>query len=265
MRYDDFEDLRVTIVDKVAEWQIVRPEKLNAMRTRTFYEIVELGKRLNADEDIRVVVGTHQGRGFSAGADLTSDDPGQETSSNPRPAPSDSMGVSRVGMAMAAIDKPTIAAINGVSVGAGMSLALSFDIRYVGPDTKFLTVFTRRALGPDCGLTYHLPRLVGQGRALELMYTSREVDAAEAVRIGLANALVDDPRIHAMEIARGLAAAPALSLMWEKREVKHTWESSLQEQIEFEWVAQGQISKSEDVREGRQAFIEKRTANFKGE
>ncbi|MDG1839448.1 MAG: enoyl-CoA hydratase/isomerase family protein [Dehalococcoidia bacterium] len=265
MRYDDFEDLRVTIVDKVAEWQIVRPEKLNAMRTRTFYEIVELGKRLNADEDIRVVVGTHQGRGFSAGADLTSDDPGQETSSNPRPAPSDSMGVSRVGMAMAAIDKPTIAAINGISAGAGMSLALSFDIRYVGPDTKFLTVFTRRALGPDCGLTYHLPRLVGQSRALELMYTSREVDAAEAVRIGLANELVDDPRIHAMEIARELAAAPPLSLMWEKREVKHTWESSLQEQIEFEWVAQGQISKSEDVREGRQAFIEKRTANFKGE
>ena len=101
-------------------------------------------------------------------------------------------------MAMALIDKPTIAAIDGVCAGGGMSLALSFDIRYVGPQAKFLTVFTRRALGPDCGLTYHLPRLVGQGRALELMYTSREVDAEEAVRIGLANTLVDDPRSHAL-------------------------------------------------------------------
>jgi len=134
----------------------------------------------------------------------------------------------------------------------------------VGPQAKFLTVFTRRALGPDCGLTYHLPRLVGQGRALELMYTSREVDAEEAVRIGLANTLVDDPRSHALEIARELADGPPLSLMWEKREVMNTWEASLQEQIEYEWMAQRQISQSEDVKEGSRAFVEKRKANFTG-
>jgi len=264
MRYDDFEDIRVTISDKVAEWQIIRPEKLNAMRTKTFWEIMELGRRLNADESVRTVVGTHEGRGFSAGADLTSDDPGEESSSNPRPSANDSMGVSGVGMAMALIDKPTIAAIDGVCAGGGMSLALSFDIRYVGPQAKFLTVFTRRALGPDCGLTYHLPRLVGQGRALELMYTSREVDAEEAVRIGLANTLVDDPRSHALEIARELADGPPLSLMWEKREVMNTWEASLQEQIEYEWMAQRQIGQSEDVKEGSRAFVEKRKANFTG-
>jgi len=264
MRYDDFEDIRVTISDKVAEWQIIRPEKLNAMRTKTFWEIMELGRRLNADESVRTVVGTHEGRGFSAGADLTSDDPGEESSSNPRPSANDSMGVSGVGMAMALIDKPTIAAIDGVCAGGGMSLALSFDIRYVGPQAKFLTVFTRRALGPDCGLTYHLPRLVGQGRALELMYTSREVDAEEAVRIGLANTLVDDPRSHALEIARELADGPPLSLMWEKREVMNTWEASLQEQIEYEWMAQRQIGQSEDVKEGSRAFVEKRKANFAG-
>ena len=264
MRYDDFEDIRVTISDKVAEWQIIRPEKLNAMRTKTFWEIMELGRRLNADESVRAVVGTHEGRGFSAGADLTSDDPGEESSSNPRPSANDSMGVSGVGMAMALIDKPTIAAIDGVCAGGGMSLALSFDIRYVGPQAKFLTVFTRRALGPDCGLTYHLPRLVGQGRALELMYTSREVDAEEAVRIGLANTLVDDPRSHALEIARELADGPPLSLMWEKREVMNTWEASLQEQIEYEWMAQRQIGQSEDVKEGSRAFVEKRKANFTG-
>ena len=264
MRYDDFEDIRVTISDKVAEWQIIRPEKLNAMRTKTFWEIMELGRRLNADESVRAVVGTHEGRGFSAGADLTSDDPGEESSSNPRPSANDSMGVSGVGMAMALIDKPTIAAIDGVCAGGGMSLALSFDIRYVGPQAKFLTVFTRRALGPDCGLTYHLPRLVGQGRALELMYTSREVDAEEAVRIGLANTLVEDPRSHALEIARELADGPPLSLMWEKREVMNTWEASLQEQIEYEWMAQRQIGQSEDVKEGSRAFVEKRKANFTG-
>ena len=168
-------------------------------------------------------------------------------------------------MAMPLIDKPTIAAIDGVCAGAGMSLALSFDIRIVGQDANFLTVFTRRALGPDCGLTYHLPRLVGQGRALELMYTSREVGAEEAVRIGLANTLVDDPRTYALEMARELADGPPLSLMWGKREVMHTWEASLQEQIEFEWSAQKQIERSGDVLEGKRAFIEKRKANFTGQ
>ena len=265
MHYDDFEDLRVTITDRVAEWQIIRPEKLNAMRHKTFWEIMELGRRLNADPDVRVVVATHEGRGFSAGADLTTEDPGAESSSNPRPGKNDSMGVSGVGMAMPLIDKPTIAAVNGICAGGGMSLALSFDIRIVGQDAKFLTVFTRRALGPDCGLTYHLPRLVGQGRALELMYTSREVGAEEAVRIGLANTLVDDPRTHALEMAKELADGPPLSLMWEKRETMHTWEASLQEQIEFEWSAQKQIERSSDVLEGKNAFVEKRKANFTGQ
>jgi len=265
MRYNDFEEVRITISDKIAEWQIIRPEKLNAMRHKTFWEIMELGRRLNADPEVRAVVATHEGRGFSAGADLTAEDPGAESSSNPRPGKNDSMGVSGVGMAMPLIDKPTIAAIDGVCAGAGMSLALSFDIRIVGQDANFLTVFTRRALGPDCGLTYHLPRLVGQGRALELMYTSREVGAEEAVRIGLANTLVDDPRTYALEMARELADGPPLSLMWGKREVMHTWEASLQEQIEFEWSAQKQIERSGDVLEGKRAFIEKRKANFTGQ
>jgi 2-(1,2-epoxy-1,2-dihydrophenyl)acetyl-CoA isomerase len=97
-------------------------------------------------------------------------------------------------MAMPGIDKPTIAAINGVAAGGGMALALSFDMRIVGPEARFTTVFSRRALAPDCGMTYFLPRIVGDGRALELLYTAREVRAEEAVSMGMANELIDDPR-----------------------------------------------------------------------
>jgi 2-(1,2-epoxy-1,2-dihydrophenyl)acetyl-CoA isomerase len=174
------------------------------------------------------------------------------------------MGISAMGLAMARIDKPTIASINGVCAGAGFAFASSFDLRVLGPGARFITVFARRALGPDCGLTYWLPRLVGHARALELLYTSREVLAEEAAAIGLGNELVDDPDARAFEIARQLAAGPPLSLMWSKREVMHSWGATLQQQIEFEWTAQNIVRTSEDAWEGRRSFAEKRPPFFVG-
>lgn len=265
MDYPDFEDLLVNVEDGVGHWQINRPEKLNAMRTQTFWEIIELGRLFQRDDDVRVVLATHEGRGFSSGADLSSgDDAHPRPEVAPAEAESDSMGVSAIGAAMPSIDKPTIASINGVAAGGGMGLATSFDIRYVGPEARFLTVFARRALAPDCGLTYFLPRLVGAGKALELLYTSEEVDAEEAVRLGLANSLHDDPDAKAWEVARALAAGPPLSYLWSKRDVQHSWYADVVGQIEFEWAGQRQVTRSDDVMEGRQAFLEKRAPAFRG-
>ena len=262
MDYSDFEDLIVDVDDSgIATFRINRVEKLNALRTPTFWELMELSRRLQADPDVRVVVCTHEGRGFSAGADLTSAGTGSEptwTEAN------DPMGVSVIGTAMPSIDKPTIAAIDGVAAGGGMAFALSFDIRYVGPNARFTTVFARRALAPDCGITYFLPRLVGDGRALELLYTAREVGAEEAVRIGLANELVEDPFARALELARELASGPPLAYMRAKRDVKHSWAATLPQQVEYEWHGQKAVMASQDVREGRMAFVEKRPPNFTG-
>ncbi|MEI7925130.1 MAG: enoyl-CoA hydratase-related protein [Chloroflexota bacterium] len=263
MDYSDFEDLRVEVADGIGHFQVTRPERLNALRTQTFWEIVELGRRLQNDPDVRVVVCTHTGRGFSSGADIVDRDP-TAPEVRPEATPTDALGISAMGLAMPRIDKPTIASINGVCAGAGFAFASSFDLRYLGPSARFITVFARRALGPDSGLTYTLPRLVGHAKALELLYTSREVLAEEAATIGLGNALVEDPDARAFEVARELVAGPPLSLMWSKREIQHSWGATLQQQIEFEWTAQAIIRTSEDAWEGRRSFAEKRPPVFVG-
>ena len=261
--YSDFEDLQVEVKDGIGHFQIMRPERLNAMRTTTFWEIVELGRRLQVDSDVRVVVCTHSGRGFSSGADIVDRDP-TNPPDRPEATKTDSMGMSVMGRTMSKIDKPTIASINGVTAGAGFALASSFDMRFLGPNARFITVFARRALSPDCGLTYWLPRLVGPAKALELLYPSRDVLAEEAVAIGLGNALVDDPDARAFEVARQLVEGPPLSYMWMKREIQHSYLATPQTQIEFEWAAQDQIRTSEDAAEGRASFREKRPAKFVG-
>ncbi|MEX1023371.1 MAG: enoyl-CoA hydratase/isomerase family protein [Dehalococcoidia bacterium] len=263
VRYDDFEDLIVEVQDGIGHFRINRPEVLNAMRTQTFWEIVELGRRLQVDDDVRVVIGSHEGRGFSAGADLANRNPA-DPERTPEATATDTMGISRIGLAMPGLDKPTIAAIDGVCAGAGYAFALSFDIRYLGPQARFVTVFGRRALSPDCGMTYHLPRLVGPAKALELLYTSRDVYAEEAVALGLGNELVDAPLDRAFEVAAQLVQGAPLSMMWMKREVRHAWGADLQSQVEYEWAAQTQLRPSADVAEGRASFLESRPPQFTG-
>ena len=264
MDYSDFRDLVVEVKDGIGHFRINRDEKLNALRNPTFWELIELGRRLQVDPDVRVVVASHEGRGFCSGADLTDTTP-PDPDAPPAAHPRDRLGISRIGVAMPSIDKPTIAAINGVCAGAGFAFASSFDIRYIGPQTRFITVFARRALSPDCGLTYWLPRLVGPAKALELLYTSREVHAEEAVRIGLGNELVDDPLAKAMEVARELVVGPPLSYMWSKREIQHSWAADIEAQIEYEWTGQATLRGSKDLAEGRAAFVERRAPRFTGE
>lgn len=263
MQYDDLDDLVVEVDGGIAHWRINRPDVLNAMRTRTFWQIIELGKRLQVDADVRVVVASHEGRGFSSGADMVSRNPASPEAT-PEATQADSMGVSAIGLAMPRLDKPSIAAIDGVCAGAGYSLALSFDLRYLGPDARFVTVFGRRAMSPDSGMTYWLPRLVGHAKALELLYTSRDVLAEEARAIGLGNELVADPLARAMEVARGLAEGAPLSMMWQKRQVRNSWLVDLQRQIEFEWAAQDLLRGAADVAEGRASFLEGRKPRFTG-
>ncbi|MEE8338250.1 MAG: enoyl-CoA hydratase-related protein [Dehalococcoidia bacterium] len=265
MDYSQFDDLVVDVSEGVARWRIDRPEKLNAMRTQTFHEIMELGRMLQADDDVRAVVATGAGRGFSSGADVGPPAEGETPRTPTRAERNDPVGVSGIAFAMSDLDKPAIAAVDGVAAGAGMALACSFDMRILGEGARFLTVFVRRALAPDCGLSWFLPRLVGPAVANELFFTSREVGAEEAVRIGLGNELVDDAEGRAMELARELAQAPPLSLLYAKREVMRSSGLSLREAVEVEWAAQGRAGASGDAQEGRASFVEKRAPRFTGQ
>ncbi len=265
--YDKFEDLVVNVSEGVATFRINRPERLNAFGPQTWWEVIELAHMLQADDAVRVVVGTGDDRAFSSGADVRA---GRDADEPPRPVPTradrlSSMGVTEIGVAMPEIDKPTIAAVNGVCAGAGMGFACSFDIRILGPNARFTPVFVRRALTPDCGLTWFLPRLVGPAMANELFFTGRDVQAEEAVQIGLGNRLVDDPVAEAMEMAAQLAKSPPISMLWAKREVQATFNRTLREQVQAEWIAQKQASSSKDVQEGFKAFLEKREPTFTGE
>jgi 2-(1,2-epoxy-1,2-dihydrophenyl)acetyl-CoA isomerase len=257
--YEEFEDLRVSVQDGIARFSINRPDKMNALRTTTYREIVEVARRFHADPDVRVVLCTHEGRGFSAGADLT--DPSREERSRPEMLRYNREFVYGVGEAMPSIGKPTIASINGACAGAGFGLAASFDVRFLGSEARFVTAFARRGTGPDCGLSYHLPLLVGPSRALELLYTSREVGAEEAERIGL-GILVEDPDAAALALATELSDGPRGTFEWSKRLVQRAWRTSLAEHLDLESAAQQTLRVAPDAAEGSAAFRERRRPQF---
>ena len=262
MDYKGYEDLIVEVKDGVANFRINRPDRLNAYRSHTRVEIFDLAAKLQADDDVRAVVCTAEGRGFCSGAELgAANGPAGEPSRADR---NSRRGQNEFTMLMGGLDKPTIASVNGVAAGGGMAWACSFDMRIVGPSARFTTVFVRRAFTPDNGLTYFLPRLVGEARAYELFFTGREVQGEDAVRMGLGNEFSEDPDARAMELARELAAGPPLSILYTKRMIQYARDHSLADLIEYERAAAAHTRDSEDRKEGVRAFLEKRKPVFTG-
>lgn len=262
MEYPAYEDLVVEVKDHIAHFRINRPDRLNAFGPNTRPEIFDLTERLQQDDDVRVVLVTAEGRGFCSGADLGRRDP--DAPPPPRHVRYGRLEQNAISMMMPSLDKPTIASINGVAAGGGMAWACSFDIRILGPGARFTTVFVRRAFTPDNGLTWSLPRLVGEPRAYELFFTGREVQADEAYRLGLGNELVDDPDARAWELARELAQNAPLSILFAKRAIQYGRDHTLAELIEYERAAGAHTRDSSDRREGVRAFLEKRTPTFTG-
>ena len=259
MQYDDFEDLIVSVEGGIGHFRLNRPQKMNALTSTTYREVVEVGRRFQADRDVRVVLCTHEGRGFSAGADIN--DPSREERNQPGAMKQNRESVYAIGEAMPLVEKPTVASINGACAGAGFGFAASFDIRFLGPGARFLTAFAKRGVGPDGGLSYHLPRLVGHSRALELFYTSREVGAEEADRIGLGT-LVEDPDAAAWELARELAVGPRTTFEWSKRLVYRASRMSLSEHLDLESAAQQTNRVGPDAQEAGAATREGRPPRF---
>jgi 2-(1,2-epoxy-1,2-dihydrophenyl)acetyl-CoA isomerase len=190
-----YSDLILERTGHVATVTLNRPDRLNALGAGLRDEVLRVCDELRNDDGVRAVVWTGAGRGFCSGADL-SGPRGAADAPPPRQTQLDEFGwVGAQAKAVYGLDKPCIAAVNGVAAGAGMSLALACDLRVGSESARFKVVFIERSLSPDSGLSYFLPRIVGYSRACDLVYTSRAVDAEEAYRIGLLDRLAPAARL----------------------------------------------------------------------
>jgi 2-(1,2-epoxy-1,2-dihydrophenyl)acetyl-CoA isomerase len=243
-----------------------RPDKLNALNSELRRGILDAAAELGEDDEVRAVVITGSGRGFCSGVDLSGarPTPASEQSQSQR---LDEFGwVGRQAIALYELDKPTIAAVNGVAAGAGMSLALSCDMRVGSHHARFRTVFLERSLSPDSGMSFFLPRIVGYSRAADLIFTSRDVDADEAYRLGLLDRLVEGDLVkEAVSLAEQMAAWPPLALRSAKRVLQHNLEVDLRQALRYETAGLGYARRApNDVREAGASFRERRRANFTG-
>ncbi|MPZ44369.1 MAG: hypothetical protein GEV05_13365 [Betaproteobacteria bacterium] len=260
--YEGYEDAIVEKKDGVVTFTLNRPEKLNALSPALRLGLKRILEDVNDDDDAKVLVLTGAGRGFCSGADMV----GQSHSDVP-PSRQD-IEESRFGWIgrFRSMRKPVLAAVNGVAAGGGFSLALACDVRIASDQARFVSAFIRRAILPDQSSTWLLPHLVGTSRALLMHWLSDEVKAEEAVRIGLADMVVPHDQLMArtMELATRLASGPSITIELTKQAVYHAMGVSLETHAEYEENLLNKVHHTEDVKEGRLAFREKRKPVFKG-
>lgn len=256
--------LVATTGDGVRTITLNRPDRLNAVNPALSLELPAALAEATDDDAVRVVVLTGAGRGFCAGLDLADPAmPGQDTRADRLDALA---WVGRWVQAVVACEKPVIAAVNGPAAGAGFGLALACDLRLVSDVATMTAGYVRRGLSPDAGVTYLLPRLVGLARAADVILTGRDVDAAEAERIGLASRVLPagDFAGAVAAYARQLAAGPPVALALTKRLLAQSFDRPLEAQLRDELTHIRTCFATRDVAEAVAAFREKRRPTFAG-
>ncbi len=258
--------LRIERQDRVAIVTLNRPDSLNALNDDLREGLPQTCQALRDDDDVWAVVLTGAGRGFCSGVDLR----GARQASDSRQERLDVYGwVGRLSMAIyRTVDKPIIAAVNGVAAGAGMSIALACDMRVGSENTRFKTVFIERSLSPDTGMSFFLPRIVGYSRACDLIFTSRFIEAEEAYRIGLLDRLVPADKLldEAVELANQIAFWPPVAMQSARRVLQQSMESTLEEQLRNESFGLLLARRApHDVQESRDSFSERRPPRFTGQ
>lgn len=261
--------------ERVAILTLNRPQNLNALNRELQNAIFKAMQDLCNDDSVWAVIVTGAGRGFSSGADLRGR-PSEATAPATEPRqPSrgerlDVYGwVGKLAMSIyRTVDKPIIAAVNGVAAGAGMSLALACDMRIGSSNTRFKTVFVERSLSTDSGMSFFLPRIVGYSRACDLVFTSRYVEAEEAYRIGLLDRLVPADKLmdEALAVANQIATWPPVAMQSARRVLQQSMESSLEWQLQNEALGLILAGRApHDRKESRDSFLERRSPRFTGE
>ena len=250
--------VEVSIEGSVATVRLNRPDVLNALNQEA-YEGLAKAVQFASQPSVRAVLLTGTGRGFCAGHDLKdseSDDPAV-----------DLPWVNATMSAIRGLPKPVIAAINGIAVGGGLSLALACDYKLMARTAKLIPGFIDMGLVPDMGASWLLANTLGYGRAFEWLSSGRPLDAQIALEWGLVDALEEEDRLleSAREKARELAARPTLALGLTKQLLARSLSSSFEQAMEQEARLQGQAGKSQDYAESLAAFREKREPDFKGQ
>ncbi|MDQ4065294.1 MAG: enoyl-CoA hydratase-related protein [Actinomycetota bacterium] len=259
----DFETLRWEVADQVATITLDRPDKLNAMSWRMFNEIGAAFERAAADDDVRCVVVTGEGRGFCSGADLTDPENVSSTAVEFR----DRMeSINGIASAVINCPKPTIAKVAGIAAGAGCNLALGCDFVIATRDASFAELFVKRGLVVDFGGTWALSRALPLQKAKEMAFLGETLSAEEADRWGLLYHLCDAGEIDAVtkDLATRLAGLPPRTVSMIKENLNRAVERSAEANLDAEAWSQTVAFSSDDTREAIKAWVEKREPRFTG-
>jgi enoyl-CoA hydratase/carnithine racemase len=259
-------DFDYTVADGLATLTLNRPDVLNALTLDTYAGLRDRFEALAGDEAAKAVIVTGAGRAFCSGGDVHQII-GPVLERDMRGHLEFCRLTGQLVRAMRLLPKPIIAAVNGLAAGAGAVIALASDLRVAADDARFSFLFTRVGLtGADMGAAYLLPRVVGQGRALELLLLGDDLDAGTAERWGLVNRVVPREQVLpvARELAARLAAGPGFALGLTKLMVTNEWNMDLHSALEAEAQAQALMMMGADHRAFYEAFREKRQPRFEG-
>ncbi len=247
--------------DGIALVKFNRPKALNALNSETLIELDALVDTLEKAQDVKVVVFTGEGKGFIAGADIR--EMAQLTAEQGRQFGALGQSVFRK---VELMSKPTIAAINGFALGGGCEFSMSCDIRIAGEKAKFGQPEVTLGITPGFSGTVRLPKLVGLGKAKELIYTGRMVGAVEAEQIGLVNKVVEMDALidEAMNMAKMIAANAPLAVSYSKASINKAYEMDTDIGNTIEETYFGLCFATEDQKTGMEAFLNKEKANFTG-
>lgn len=260
----NYETLLFAIDSNVATITLNRPAQLNALNLELGTELIHAIEEVEANVNVRCVIVTGSGRAFCSGGDVKA----MISFEDQRRAREFLEGALRsfhqAVLALRELSKPTIAAVNGSAVGAGMNLALACDVVYAAEDATFSQAFVHLGLVPDCGGTFLLPRLIGPSRAAELMLTGDTVHARRAREMGLVSHAIPAEQLmmEARALARRLASGPPNALRKTKELLRGTYERGFGETLEMEYRAQLECADSPDFAEGLHAFWQKRPPRF---
>ncbi len=257
------ENILFTIENGVARIALNRANVYNSFNKAMALGLQEILDQCAADASVRAIYIIGEGKAFCAGQDL------QEVTDPEGPELSSIVGehYNPIVERIREIEKPIVAAVNGVAAGAGANLALACDITVASASASFIQAFSKIGLIPDTGGTYFLPRIIGRQRATALMMLGDKVTAAEAVEMGMIYKVFSDETFleESMKIALKLAKMPTIGLGLTKRALNYSLTNDLTTQLAIEEQLQTAAGMTKDYEEGVQAFLEKRKPNFKGE